>query len=46
MTSSADFKVGVSIDPAKNADFINKCNEIIATAGWTKDEAIKRFKDM
>ena len=46
MVSSADFKVGVAIDPAKNADFINKCNEIIAVAGWTEQEAIKHFKNM
>jgi hypothetical protein len=43
---NSDFKVGISLDPEANKEFFDSCNQLIAAAGWTKEEAQKQFKDM
>ena len=41
-----DFTVGVAIDPAKHAEFIASCNELINAAGMTADQAQAYFASM
>lgn len=41
-----DFEVGVAIDPAKHAKFLETCNSIINAAGMTAEQAQAYFASM